>query len=37
MHKLIGMRSEISLQGATVLRNQPYDEQDDNAEELDCT
>jgi hypothetical protein len=37
MHKLAGMRSEISLQGATVLRNQPYDEQDDNAEELDCT
>lgn len=37
MHTLIGLNPEIRLQGATVLRNQPYDEQDDNAEELDCT
>lgn len=36
MYGLAGMRPDITLKGTTVLRNQPYDEQDENAEELDC-
>lgn len=36
MYGLIGMSPEVRLEASTVLRNQPFDEQDRNNPERDC-
>lgn len=36
MFELIGMSDEVTLRATTVLRNQPYDEQDRSAFTVDC-
>lgn len=36
MYELIGMSDQVTLQASTVLRNQPFDEQDRSTDTQDC-